>query len=394
MFGGFSRVKRPRPVRFIYNSDSNNMFIHKEPPMDPSDLVPFLDEIAQTEITTLFVSPNLGMKMDYPSRVAEMLTPESTDKPISREGYPQLPPDILERGWEERLLKGRESHRRVAMNLHSLLEAGHDPPKTVIELARERGLEVFISFRLNEVHNVEQPDSPILSTFWRDYPEWHIGKPGDPLPELYTAIIGPRVNPIVPFWFPGALNFAIPEVRQRRLAELREVCERYQVDGLDLDFQRFPIYFPFGSETKHTATMTSWVREVRSMLERVSEIRGRPLLLSARVMARPEQNKGLGLDSAEWAREGLIDFLTISHYLRNDYPLPVSEYRRILPPDLPVYGSIEYESDHDQYRTVARRLWDDGIDGIMLFNFFAARESGSRPPFELLNELGNPDNLP
>ena len=33
-----------------------------------------------------------------------------------------------------------------------------------------------------------------------------------------------------------------------------------------------------------------------------------------------------------WAKEGLIDFVVISHYLRNDFPLPVAEYRRLLPP--------------------------------------------------------------
>jgi hypothetical protein len=85
----------------------------------------------------------------------------------------------------------------------------------------------------------------------------------------------------------------------------------------------------------------------------------------------------------------MLDFVIISHYLRNDFPLPVAEYRRLLPPDLPLYASIEVEGAPDAYRRIARRLWRDGVDGIMLFNFFTAREGGKEPPFELLNELGD-----
>ena len=87
-------------------------------------------------------------------------------------------------------------------------------------------------------------------------------------------------------------------------------------------------------------------------------------------------------------REGLLDFITISHYLRNDFPLPVAEYRRLLPDGFPLYASIEVEPDADRYRQIAAELWADGADGIMLFNFFTCREGGKEPPFEVISELG------
>ena len=279
-------------------------------------------------------------------------------------------------------------------NVHHLMEHGHDPLALIMDMAKKRGLEFFVSFRLNEVHSVEKPDSPIVSDFWREHPEWHIGTPGDPLPDLYQEIMGPRVNPIVGSWLPGALNFAVPQVREQRLTELREVCERYPIDGLDLDFQRFPVYFPFGSEIENTGKMTSWVRQVRGMTREISDKRGREILLSARVMARPEQNIALGLDLERWVEEDLLDIVVVSHYLRNDFPLPVTEYRDMVPDDIPIYASIEFERDADVYREIARKLWADGVDGIMLFNFPAAREGGRKPPFQLLSELGNPDKIP
>ena len=135
--------------------------------------------------------------------------------------------------------------------------------------------------------------------------------------------------------------------------------------------------------------MTQWVREVAALVKAAGEKRGRPLLLSARIMAKPEQNLAIGLDPVTWAREGLIDFVIVSHYLRNDYPLPIRAYRDLLPPEMPIYASIEYEREDQPYRDYARQSYLDGADGIMVFNFFARQQGGNETPFYLLKELGS-----
>ena len=111
-------------------------------------------------------------------------------------------------------------------------------------------------------------------------------------------------------------------------------------------------------------------------------------------MARPEQSRAIGLDPIAWADDGLLDFVIVSHYLRNDYPLPVRAYRKLLPTGMPLYASIEVAPTTDAFRRLARRLWDDQVDGIYLFNFFTKREGGKEPPYELLHELGRPDTIP
>jgi hypothetical protein len=91
---------------------------------------------------------------------------------------------------------------------------------------------------------------PLLITrYWCEHTEWHIGKPGDKLNSTYTENIssGPRPNPAFD-WLLGALNYAVPEVCKLRLDQLRECCERFPIDGLDFDFQRFPMYFRPGEE--------------------------------------------------------------------------------------------------------------------------------------------------
>jgi hypothetical protein len=374
-----------RPRRFIYNSDGGNIFIDKKPPMTPADVFTYVDEVANTQVTTFFICPNYGMPLLYPSKVTEMIGSLMTDEQWQH--VMRVGPEPERKGTQERGLA----------NLRGLVDAGHDPIGLVVDRAREKKMEVFITLRLNEIHDVQNPDSLIVSKFWRDHPEWHVGKIGDEILPKFKSIIGGRpdykVHPIVASWFPGALNFAIPEVRALRLAELRECCERYAIDGIDLDFQRFPIYFPQDEGPEHLDTMTNWMREIREMTREVGKQRGRPLKISARILAKPEQNLAIGLDPVTWAKEGLVDFLVVSHYLRNDFALPIGEFRKLVPASMPLYGSIEVEPKKENYRNIANKLWANGVDGILLFNFFTGRENNKPPPFELLNELGDPKTI-
>jgi hypothetical protein len=369
-----------RPKRFIYNSDANHMYYYKTPPMSVADLQEYVDEVVGTGVTTFFASPNWGMPMAYPSKVTEMIGA-------------QLGKEELAEFCEAGLTKEKSAERAFA-NYYSFYHKGLDPFGLLIERARKKKLEVFISHRPNEVHDVQNPDSLIVTKFWRDHPEWRVGKIGDKISPDFAEIVGGRkdysVNPIVASWFPGALNFAVAEVRSQRLAELRECCERYPIDGLDIDFQRFPIYFPQDEGPKHIKTMTAWMREVRAMTHEIGAQRGRPLLLSVRVLARPEQNLTVGLDPVAWAQEELVDFITVAHFLRNDFPLPIKKYRELLPEGLPIYASIEVEKEGDKFRRIARQLYDEGADGLMMFNYFSSRGRDEEPDFSLFKELSNP----
>ena len=247
------------------------MFIHAKPPMKPADVFPYVDEVADNGCTTLFMCACYGMPMNYPSKVVEMFGSELTPAQLV---------EVNKVGAEKAV-----SMECAAVNLRELVKAGHDPLGLVIERARQKKLEVFISFRMNEVHHANTPDvmpsALLITRYWREHPEWHVGKPGDKLNPTYTAILssGPRPNPAFN-WLPGVLNYAVPDVRKLRLDQLRECCERFPIDGLDLDFLRFPMYFRPGDETANVATMTSFIRQVREMTQEVGRQRGRPLLLS------------------------------------------------------------------------------------------------------------------
>lgn len=363
-----------RQKRFIYNMDGDNWLIYRDYPMSPEDVYSYVDEVAAAGVTTLSVSPHVGMDMNFRGATADLLGDHPTDEETEKLKDPTTTP-----------LKSLE---RAVVNLRGLIDAGHDPLGLVIARAHEKGLEAFVSFRLNEVHWVEKPPNMLLSRFWMDHPEWRVGNMGDAVPQYYLDILGPRTSPIVASWLPGGLNFAVPEVRARKLAQLREICERYPIEGIELDFQRFPVYFPFGKEAENIAVLSAWMKEVRAMVDEVGERRGKSVLLTARVMATPAQNLSIGLDPVAWASEGLVDAVIISHYLHNNFDLPVAEYRALFPDTVPIYASIEVEKAPESYRTIAKKLWRDGVDGIMMFNFFTCRENEVEPDFAVLSELG------
>ncbi|MCC6793721.1 MAG: hypothetical protein IT366_01280 [Candidatus Hydrogenedentes bacterium] len=368
-------AEQQRQFRFIYNSDGGNIFIDKAPPMSPEDVYKYVDEVAGKGVTSYFVCPNYGMPLMYRGKVTEMIGDF-------------VAPDELRQVYKTGNEQAMTSERAI-VNLRALIDAGHDPIGLVLDRAKAKGMEAFVTWRLNEIHDVENGEtSLIVSQFWRKHPEWRVGKLGDPLEPIFTEIIGPRTHPIVGSWFPAAMNFAVPEVRALRLAELRECYERYpQMDGLDLDFQRFPIYFPQKEGEKNIATMTAWLRDVRAMTREVGEKRGRPILLSARILTSPEQNRAIGLDPISWANEGLVDFLVVSHYLHNNFPLKLKPFRDAIPATIPLYASIEVEHDANTYVEIAKQLKTENADGIAMFNFFTRRENKVEPPFEVLPKL-------
>ena len=159
------------------------------------------------------------------------------------------------------------------------------------------------------------------------------------------------------------------------------------------------MFFRPGEETANVPTMTAWIREVREMTREVGRNRGRPLLLSVRVMSTPKQALAIGLDPMTWAREGLIDIVSAGHMLRPTSAVAIPEYRSALPASVPLYGSIDlHGSDAStrtaEYRRMARQFSKDKADGVLVFNFFTTREEGREPDWAVLKELGHLDTIP
>src|SRR5690606_27354054 len=94
---------------------------------------------------------------------------------------------------------------------------------------RELGLEVMTSQRMNDLHATDPAYADPLahSEFWLDHPEYLLGE---------KAHSGWHSR--------GAFNWEIEAVRQQALKLTAEILGRFDSDGHELDFMRFPVFFP------------------------------------------------------------------------------------------------------------------------------------------------------
>jgi hypothetical protein len=259
-------------------------------------------------------------------------------------------------------------------NLKRFFDAGVDPYAVLLAEAKRRGREALLSFRMNDDHG----NDFLRTQFWIDHPAMRLGQ--------------------------GALNFDFDEVRDYVAQLIEEGVRRYDCDGVELDFNRFPAFFKSSDPAERIRKMNALVERTRRVLDEVGQQRGRRLVLSVRVPSNygrtppsVESCRALGCDVPEWASRKWIDFVTVSEFLFTRYDLPIKPWKQAIP-HLPVYGGIECTEGGSKeqyltaakYRVAAKNLQQDGADGIYLFNFFTTREYGAEswePPFEVLKEL-------
>lgn len=261
---------------------------------------------------------------------------------------------------------------------------GPDTLATMVRYGHEHQMEVFWSMRMNDCHDSTDPRN--FCQWKADHPECLVAKQGDRFPA------GARR------W--SALNYAMPAVRDKVERILTDVGTRYEIDGLELDFFRSPVYFQAQIHAQpvtqaHCDMMTDLLRRVRAMADRESLRRGRPLLIAVRVPDSVGYAKAIGLDIVRWLDEGLIDIMSVGCLFRlNPWETSVALGHKY---DVPVYPSLSESRFKDEvakelrrtdaaYRGRALEAWAAGADGIYVFNL----DDVSRPVW---NELGDPQKL-
>ncbi len=190
-------------------------------------------------------------------------------------------------------------------------------------------------------------------------------------------------------YFATCLDYANPEVRAFYMSLVAEVLERYDPDGIELDFMREPYVFSADKEREGAPILTGWMREVRQRVAEAAARRGHPVRLSVRVPSRPEVAVAMGLDAITWAKEGLIDVLvTTPRWATLEFDLPIAQWRQALGnAKVALLGGLEV-----LYRPVpggpastvspelaigaATSVLSQGADAVYLFNYFP----GTFPP--------------
>ncbi len=271
-------------------------------------------------------------------------------------------------------------------NLARLIEnEGRDALEIMIETARQHDMEIFYSNRMNDTHDSFQPD--ILYNIKREHPEYMLSTQEEGAKHSFPDVKS--------FW--AAWNFEHEEIRDLTVEALREVCQTYDIDGIELDFMRHYLYFPETLQgravtAEHLEIINEMVRRIRTMTEEEGLRRSRPILVAARCAGDLTLSRSVGMDVETWLKEGLIDILVVGRCLEFMIPMkPMFDLAHRY--EVPVYPRIalsDYKhKDHEDlamYRGDAMFRYWEGADGMYMFNVFT-------PTLPLWWQLGDPEKL-
>ena len=291
----------------------------------------YVDALAGGNLTHLFINVNY-QRAFYPSKVFEPIW-VSLDEP-GRQKQPFI------RGMKE------------------AFDRGLDVYAVLMRRCREKGVSPWLSFRMNDIHGSQTGSDPMVSTFWKEHPEWHLNKDEG--------------------WANG-LDYAEKAVRDRMVALIREAVARYDADGVELDLIRFPFYFRAGTERANAPFLTEVVRAVRGICDETARRRGHPMKIAVRLLPDPKRAEKMGADVGLWAREGLVDaVIACNMYGSIEYDYHLGDWRKLLGDKVRLIAGTDNGIVENGARRILNlgeyRHWIDlmrkgGADGFYFFNF-------------------------
>jgi hypothetical protein len=316
----------------IINEDAWHFFDTRTPEQMTLDgLNAFIDQYAGTKITHLFLNPN-SQAARFQSQTRS--TVWDTE---SKEIWPQ--------------------------NAKLLHERGLDPYKIWIDRCREKKISPWISMRMNDAHHMHEINHFHHTSFWRNNPSfWRVP------------------NEKNGHWSSRALNYVHPEVQEHQMSFVRELFERYDFDGLELDWMRAGKHSTPGKEKEESIILNKFMQDVRKIAREWEKKRGHTIYLAVRTHYDPDVAAARGMDVLQWAREGSVDLVIPTPYWETNFDIPVERWRERLDSDV---------SGHSVNVAIApgmemhAQAWPDGKevrnDLATLYGFVAsARFRGAR----------------
>lgn len=263
---------------------------------------------------------------------------------------------------------------------------GHDCLEMALDFSRRNGFERFMSIRMNDSHDGstrpgEGKIHPLFSAFRRRHPEYLMGNPDK------------GEWPVVCRWQWTCVNFGEPEVRDFVRTFMRQFCENYDMEGIEMDFCRHLNYFrsvAWGGTASNTERrqMSDLVRDIRAITREFELKKGHPILLTARVPDSPDFCRDIGLDIDAWLKERSVDALICGCYFNLNDPQVMADY--IHARGVKCYASIdesripgsaahnklpliEGRDTIENYRARYAAAMSAGCDGVYLFNLEGGR---------------------
>ncbi|MES2596485.1 MAG: hypothetical protein V4662_14165 [Verrucomicrobiota bacterium] len=298
-------ARAAEPLVLMQNLDGDLSFVGETPEESKDKLQKLVNAIADGPVKSLMWSIGAGSDiLYYQTKVASTWGWRFTK-------YSKEP------AWEKRIERCRAA-----------TEAGLDAPRIVGEVARARGLRFYPSYRMNDAHYCSDPlYYPLTGRFWMEHQDASLGATPVPGADIYQHL----------------LNYAREDVRVYRLGVILEAMDRYAdiMDGFELDFNRFQVFFPPGTAEQNAFHLTAVVKKAREALNRISKEQKRPMKLIVRVPPAIKNCTWAGIDIGTWIKLHLVDAIIPAQVMTLAHDMPIDEFVALSKPEgIEVIGSL------------------------------------------------------
>ena len=410
--GGETAAKQNRITdrhRNLFNGDSCVYFYNPElwqpegGPFSAKAIHRYVEVLQQNGIDTFLINANAS-KAWYPSRTIPTIIDgyKRGDREFFR-GHaicmlgpgPMAPADVD---------KFLDNMVKFFNQYLDLVEAGVDWLAESSKACRERGISPWVSIRMNDMHGHRNFQGSFFNAPLLKRKEMRLAHSNYP---CITVDLTNRQG----------LDYAHKEVRDFLFAQIREVVEDYDFEGLELDWWRQPLCLDPNAPPQAVEMMSDWFREIRAMTRRRAAATGRPYYFGMRIPGNLGTLRSIGIDIATLCREGTLDFISPSGYWCTTWDMPHDDLRRQVGERTAVYGVIEDGVNGMQTRSPKLGVTRDirfisasremvsanaagklvlGAAGIEWFNFFCsdqARISGLASDYRNLRDIDRLDLL-
>ena len=252
---------------------------------------------------------------------------------------------------------------------------GIDPFRVWIERCAEKGIKSWLSVRMNDCHCPDETACFLRSDFFYEAREkgWCVGN-------KYG-------------YYRYCFDYSYDEVRRKMLDYIDEQLGMYDVDGLELDFQREIICFDYLSGKDYTVIMTNFIREVKKIVTRHEASRGHKIEICLRLCRSVEDNLGFGFDVQAYYDEKLVDSVSpVARWSTHDSDMPIKEWLERFP-DIEIYAGIEalindkigVPASSPAKRGFVTSYVSDEPDGIYYYNYYLNPHNGEESCAPSLN---------
>ena len=311
---------------------------------------------------------------------------------IDFDSYQGLSPEG--RSWKD------GSYSLAARVIRKMRRQGHEPLQVFIDSCRDMGMEALAGIRMNDCHGLEplSVESPDVSFFLKEHPEYAFPFPGADEPSRLA-------------------DYSHKGLRDYRFAVIQELLDKFDYDGIELNWLRWPFLFrpdylrdAYGYLTEErfaelAPIMTRWMAEIRLLLDDMAGSKGKDrMCFGVRVPETPEICRAVGMDLPAWIREAKLDYIVPSGFHSTNFNIPVEQFKSIcrdsgcavcpsLFPNVCQSPKTTRAYQTEVYAAAAQNYYGAGADGVEVFNHFhpACKVIGLPFNAEALNVIASPE---